>query len=470
MTPTDRHRWQLRLVNASFVVLLLIAIGLLHWISREYHLRVDLTRAASHSLSPASIAVVERLKGPVRVAAYASERDDLRRKISKFVGPYQNHKKDLGLEFIDPDANPQQAREAGIQSDGELIIEHKGASERITLGSLNEQNFTNALTRLGHHDERWVVFLSGHGERSAERAANFDLSTWAQEMRKRGFRTRTLSLGDHPQLPQNTAVLVIAGPRARLLPGEMKEIERYLAAGGNLLWLHDPGPVRGLERLAERLGLEFAPGVVVDPRSAQITRRTTAVIIARYGQHPAVQNFSEQTVFIDAAAIVLPENEDNNKKNGRRPADRWQRQVLFDTRAEAWSETGTLRGQVVFDKGKDTPGPLNLAVALSRDLPASDENAARQTRRQQRVVVVGDGDFLANQYLANAGNLELGLSLLNWLSRDDAYVNIPVRTASDRTLALSPFARLGMIFTFLLLLPVIFITGGVLVWLRRRRR
>jgi len=228
--------------------------------------------------------------------------------------------------------------------------------------------------------------------------------------------------------------------------------------------------LRGLERLAERLGIEFAPGVIVDPRSAQITRRTTAVVIARYGQHPAVQNFGEQTVFIDAAAIILPENEDNNNKNGRSSADRWQRQVLFDTRAEAWAETGTLRGRVAFDKGKDTPGPLNLAVALSRDIPANEENTAHKTRRQQRVVVVGDGDFLANQYLANAGNLEMGLSLINWLSRDDAYVNIPVRTASDRTLTLPPFTRLGMIFTFLILLPVIFITGGVLVWLRRRRR
>lgn len=469
MTPAGRHRWQLRLVNASFVVLLLLAIGLLHWISREYHLRIDLTRAASHSLSPASVAVVQRLKGPVRVSAYASERDDLRRVIREFIGRYQRHKADLVLEFVDPDVNPQQARAAGIQSDGELVIEHHGASERIVPSRLNEENLTNAFTRLGHREERWVVFLAGHGERSAERAANFDLSLWAQELRKRGFRTRSLSLGDHPQLPRNTSVLVIAGPRARLLPGEVKEIERYLAAGGNLLWLHDPGPLHGLDRLAERFGIEFPPGVIVDLRSAQITRRTTAVIVARYGQHPAVQNFGEQTLFIDAAAIGLPENEES-RKTGRAPADRWQRQVLFDTRAEAWAETGPLRGRVSFDKGRDTAGPLNLAVALTRDVQPTGENAARNARRQQRVIVVGDGDFLANQYLANAGNLEMGLSLINWLSRDDAYVNIPVRTASDRVLTLSRTAWIGTFVVFLLLLPAGFITTGVLVWLRRRRR
>ena len=469
MTPTDRHRWQLRLVNASFVVLLLLAIGLLHWMSREYHLRIDLTRAASHSLSAASIAVVQRLKGPVRVSAYASERDDLRRVIREFIGRYQRHKADITLVFIDPDANPQQVREAGVQSDGELIIEHNSASERIVPSRLNEENLTNAFTRLGHREERWVIFLAGHGERSAERAANFDLSLWAQEMRKRGFRTRSLSLGDHPQLPRNTSVLVIAGPRARLLPGEVKEIERFLQQGGNLLWLHDPGPLHGLERLAERLGIEFLRGVIVDPRSAQITRRATAVIVARYGQHPAVQNFSEQTIFVDAAAIALAESDDS-RPAGRAAADRWHRQVLFDTRAEAWAETGPTRGRVAFDKGRDTAGPLNLAVALTRDVQPAGDNAANNARRQQRVIIVGDGDFLANQYLANAGNLEMGLSLINWLSRDDAYVNIPVRTASDRVLTLSPTAWIGTFVVFLLVLPAGFITAGVLVWIKRRRR
>jgi ABC-type uncharacterized transport system involved in gliding motility auxiliary subunit len=465
MTPLERHRWQLRLINASFVALLLLAIGLLFWISREYRLRVDLTRAASHSLSPASIAAVQGLRGPARVTAYASERDELRRAIREYVGRYQKHKKDLVLEFVDPDTSPQQVREAGIQNDGELVIEHNGAREHIAPQRLNEQNLTNAFTRLGHREERWVVFLAGHGERSAERGANFDLSLWAQEMQKRGFRARSLSLGDHPQLPQNTAVLVIAGPRARLLPGEIREIERYLAAGGNLLWLHDPGPLQGLERIAERLGIEFAPGVIVDPRSARITRRTTAVVVARYGQHPAVRNFGEQTVLIDAAGILIPDNSDR-----RADADRWQRQVLFDTRAEAWSETGALRGQVTFDKGRDTPGPLNLAVAFTREGAASTGPRDRPAARQQRVIVVGDGDFLANQYLANAGNLELGLSLLNWLSRDDAYVNIPVRTAADRMLALSRNTWLVMFAAFLVLLPAVFVTGGVLVWRRRRRR
>ena len=87
-------------------------------------------------------------------------------------------------------------------------------------------------------------------------------------------------------------------------------------------------------------------------------------------------------------------------------------------------ETGSLQGPIQFDKGKDIRGPLDLAVALTR----------AQDKHEQRVIVFGDGDFLANSFIANAGNLDLGMSLVNWLSQDDAYVNIPVKIARDRTL------------------------------------
>ena len=126
-----------------------------------------------------------------------------------------------------------------------------------------------------------------------------------------------------------------------------------------------------------------------------------------------VRGFTNNTVFPQAGGISL------NAPEG------WQGSVLMDTRPSSWSETGPLNGPIQLDKGRDIRGPLNLAVALMRTL---------DNKREQRVIVVGDGDFLANTYLPNGGNLELGMSLTNWLSQDDAFVNIPVKTARDRSL------------------------------------
>lgn len=449
MYHTPRTKWQLRLVNASFVVLFLVAVGLLQWASREFHWQFDLTQNQRNSLSPASIAALEALEQPVTATAYASERGQTRERIRRLVGLYQQHKPDLVLEFVDPDTNPERTREAGVRFDGELVLGYGDASETVPPAELNEENLTNALTRLGHRGERWLVFLTGHGERSPQGQANFDLSTWAAQLNKRGFNTRPLTLAENATIPENTTALVIAGPRSRLLEGEVKAIDQYLDRGGNLLWLMDPGSLHGLEPLAERLGIEQQPGVIVDPASQLLAGDPTALVATQYGAHPTVRDFTEITVFPGAAGL------------GLEPPESWNSQVLLDTRPSAWSETGTLSGEVAFDKGEDIGGPLNFGAALTRGL----ENGA-----EQRVVVIGDGDFLSNSVVANGGNLELGMSIANWLSQDEAYVNIPVRSARDRGLELSPTAQTAIGAVFLVILPLGLLGGGVAVWWRRRRR
>jgi ABC-type uncharacterized transport system involved in gliding motility auxiliary subunit len=449
MYHTPKTHWQLRLMNLSFVVLFLLAVGLLQWLAKEYHLQFDWTRMHRHSLAPASVTVTERLKEPLKITAFASQRGETRRFIQEMVARYQKHKPDITLEFVDPDTAPERVREAGVQFDGELVFEYGDARENLSPAQFNEQNFTNALTRLGHRGERWVVFLSGHGERSPDKQANFDFSTWAGQLRSRGFQTRSLSLGEHPRIPDNTTVLVIAGPRTRLLAGEVREIQNYLDRGGGLLWLHDPGLLLGLEPLAESFGIEFHPGVIVDPASEDITGNAAAIVVTKYGSHPVVRDFGDNTVFPQAAGISLSTPEG------------WQGSVLMDTRPASWSETGALDGPIQFNKGRDIRGPLNLAVALIRAL---------DNKREQRVIVIGDGDFLANSFIPNGGNLELGMSIVNWLSQDDAFVNIPVKTARDRSLDLSRGGQLAIVAVFLALLPITLIGSGVWIWLRRRKR
>ena len=447
MRHTPNTKLQLRLINISFVILFLIAIGLLQWLSRDYHMQFDLTQNARNSLSQASIAVIKRLEDPVTITAYASQRGAWRRLINDLIMRYQMHKSDIVMTFIDPDINPEQVREAGVQQDGELTIEYAGAKETILPRDLNEENLTNAFTRLGHRGERWIVFLGGHGERSPDRPANFDFSIWAKQLNKLGFKTRTLLLGESPQIPRNTTALVIAGPRSQLLTGEIKEIENFIANGGNLLWLNDPGPLYGLEPIAEMLGIEFQPGVIVDPVSQALTGNANAVVIARYSNHPILKDFTNITLFPNAGGITHSEREG------------WTAARLLDTQPSAWSETGSLTAEIIFDKGDDIEGPLSLGMALTRKL---DD-------REQRVFVIGDGDFLSNTFIANGGNLDLGMSLANWISKDDAYINIPIRTAQDRSLNLSQTSQTIIAVTFLVLLPLSLAGSGVFIWLRRRK-
>jgi ABC-type uncharacterized transport system involved in gliding motility auxiliary subunit len=446
MRATRESRFQLRLASTSFVVLLLTVIGLLLWLSRDYHLQFDWTHNSRNTLSEASRNLLKTLDKPVHVTAFARETDGLRVNISEFIGRYQKYKKDIVLDMVNPDTDPARVRAAGVRLDGELVVEVNGRKENLS--QLTEEAFTNALVRLGRSGERWLVFVTGHGERSADRKANFDLSTWAAQLDKRGLKTRALTLGN-TAIPENTSVLVIASPRVKFLAGEVKQIEQYLQRGGNLLWLADPGPAQGLEPVAESLGVEFQRGVVVDPTSQTITGASANFIVAmRYGSHPVVQGFDLTTLFPDATGITV------------QPPKGWAQQTIIDTAPTAWIETGPLTGKIQFDPGKDVHGPINIAVALTR----------KHEGREQRVVVVGDGDFLSNTFIGNGGNLELGMNLVNWLSSDDAYINVPVHTTPDLNLTLSHTAQLSILLGFLVVLPMGLLTSGLAIWWRRRKR
>ncbi len=447
MLVSKKSRQQLRIANASFVLLFLAAVGLLQWLSLDYHWEFDWTQNNRHSLSPASLATLETLDQPLDIRAYASVRQGQRKVITDLVDRYRRHKSDIELEFIDPDKEPERVRKDNIQFDGEILLRYGDAKETLT--ELSEESFTNALTRLGHRGERWLVFLAGHGERSPDTQRNFDLSVWATQLRKRGFKTKSLQLAENPQIPRNTTALIIAGARARLLDGEIETIMEYVKNGGNLLWLADPGPLQGLQRLAEHLGIEFQPGTVIDPTSETITRSASAILIASYNNHPIVKNFENLSVFPSAVGLQYKSSGD------------WKHASFLDSRETAWTETGKLEGPVKYDKGNDIPGPITLGITLTREL---------EDKAEQRIIVVGDGDFLSDAVIGNGGNLDLGLSMMNWVSQDDAYVNIPVRTAIDQGLNLSRTAQASIVGIFMLAIPVTLVGAGITIWLRRRKR
>ena len=144
-----------------------------------------------------------------------------------------------------------------------------------------------------------------------------------------------------------------------------------------------------------------------------------------------------------------------------------------------------------FDQDQDSAGPITIGVALNREINSqadiakngadkakdaqtpdeqAQEPAGQTQNKQQRVVVIGDGDFLSNTYLGNGANIELGLHIVNWLSHDDRFISVPSKTTPDVQLELSLAAQLTIALGFLIFLPLTFAGAGVMVWLARRKR
>ena len=383
--------------NALFTLLLCGTTIGLNYLATHHRLQRDVTYTASNSLSASSVDVLRQLTGPVNITVYATEQDarlgDVRKIIRNFLSLYQRYKPDIGLVFIDPAKEPAKAREARIQMNGEMIVEYAGRSEHLT--QINEQQVSSTLLRLAHTKSQRVMYLSGHGERSLDGGANFDLGVpFGAKLKQNGYQLGALNLALAQEVPDNISVLVITQPQADLLPGEVDKLLRYVDRGGSLLWLIDAEPLHGLERLAEKLDLVLTPGIVIDPAATEMRAPATWSIGASYTPHPITRNFNLITAFPDARRLAWNESSD------------WQRHALVEVAGRGWvSRSGKLK----FDKAHDTPGPVVIATALQRNI----------RDREQRIVVVGSGAFLSNSYAGNGGNVDLGVNMVNWLTGEE---------------------------------------------------
>ncbi len=431
-------------------LLLFALIAALGWLSHTYHWQRDITFNAGNSLEPASVTVLRELSGPVRITAYATPQDaqlgDVRKIIRDFIALYQRYKPDIELTFIDPAQTPGETRQAQIKLNGEMVIEYAGRREHLT--KLNEAVLTNTLLRLGRSDQRLVFYLEGHGERKLDGIANFDLGNpFGARLKQNGLQIRALNLAIAPEVPRNAALLVLTQPQLALLPGEVDKLLQFVEHGGNVLWLVDVGPLFGLEPLAAKLGLTLPPGVVVDPAALEMRAPATWALGSHYAAHAITQNFDLITAFPSARPLLW------------NTPSAWQRHNLLEVAAEGWVSPKALPGTVRFDPRQDKPGPVVIASALTRRLPNKD----------QRIVVVGCGEFLANSFAGNGGNVDLGLNMVNWLASDDRLLDLTPRPSRDSQLQLSQTGLSLIGGTLLLLLPLLLASWGGYLWWSRRR-
>ncbi|GAB4355560.1 MAG: hypothetical protein Kow0073_12780 [Immundisolibacter sp.] len=447
MTARPSARFALRLQGLLSLLLFVAAVGLLGYLAHSYDQRFDWTANGRNSLSEASRQVLDKLPGPVTATVFLRPNPALRADIDDLLRRYTAASPRFTVDYVNPDQAPARVKELGIRADGTVVLELDGRREKLE--QLDEQAITNALMRLSRSGERRLVFLTGHGERSPDGQANHDLSTFAAALRDQGVQAKRADPATGSDFPTD-ATLVISAPQVALGKGEVAAIERFLDAGGNLLWLLDPGPLQGLEPVAARLGLRLVPGTLIDPVGQVIAGSAHFAVASpdSYRFHQSLSGFEFTTLFPLAVGL---EHDDKAP---------WTATDLIDIAASGWSETGPLNGKVAFDEGQDRRGPFILATAFTR----------KQGEREQRVVAIGDGDFLSNAYIGNGGNLNLGLNLVNWLTGDDSFVNIPPRVAPDTELTLSRNQSLLIGFGFLFGLPAALAAGGVAVWLRRRGR
>jgi ABC-type uncharacterized transport system involved in gliding motility auxiliary subunit len=456
------------LAATSILVVLGILIAI-NYIGAKQNKRWDLTANKQFSLSDQSRNMLAKLDAPLQVMVFAQEPEFPR--YQDKMKEYEYASKKVSTEYIDPDKKPTVAKQNQIQQYGTIVFNYKGRTERVTSDS--EQDITNGIIKVVTGQQKKVYFTQGHGEKDHASSERDGYTAIAAALGRENYTVDKLVVAQQGAIPDDAAVVVVAGPRTDFFPPEIDALKKYLGKGGKLLLEVDPPdkpdspPMTTLIALAHDWGVDVGNDVVVDisGMGRLIGTDASVPVAASYPSHPITQRFS----FLTAYPLARSATPVSAGVNGHTA------QTFIETSPRSWAEAdikGLLTsGEVALDESKgDKKGPVSIAAAVSAPIAATDAKPAQTDapKPETRVIVIGDSDFAANAGLGIQGNRDLFMNMIGWLSQQENLISIRPKEADDRRITMTATQQSNVIWLSLLVIPAFIFGTGVYTWWRRR--
>ncbi len=479
-------RW-VRLLNLLLQALLFLALfGGLNYIALHHSWRFDLTRTRQHSLSAETRSYLERLDSPLRIIVTRSEEAEdtsLRQAFSDITGllreyayaARQNDKGRIDVELVDVYQNRRKAEELGLDQPNLVILLGNGHRRVLTLADFyrskaqrrdafrGEAALTSAILDVSSPDKKKIYFLHGHGEVSPDDVTPRGLSALRDELRQRNFELGAIDLVQTRKIPDDAALILIAGPQGRIQPIEEELLRTYLRTrAGRVILLLDPGRQYGLENLLFDWGVIVYDDRIFDSNPEELNENGDLRLGRFAPRHPITENLvnNQLKVTVGPARVTTDDL-------GRTADDGLSVTKLVAASPTAWGEVSyRLRVPPVYNPSEDQRDKdgLGVMVVSERLKPANLPLSVRGGR----LVVIGTSELVTNNRIINTGNLNLFLATINWCADRDTQVNIPVRPIELYQLTLSQEEISRLRVGLLLLLPGAAALLGLLVYLTRR--
>ncbi len=458
------------LMGVSILVVLGILVAI-NYIGARQNKRWDLTANKQFSLSDQSRNIVAKLDAPMQVQVFAQEPQFPR--YQEKIKEYEYASKKISTEYIDPEKKPSAAKQNNVDRIPTLIFNYKGRSERVNADG--EQDITNAIIKVVSGQQRKIYFTQGHGERDTTSSEGSGYNVISTALGRENYTVDKLAIAQQGSVPDDAAVVVVAGPKNDFFAPEVEALKKYLDKQGKLLLELDPPDkadspaLTNLIALAHDWGIQAGNNVVVDVSGMGRMIGTDAsvpVVAPPYPSHAITQRFGMITAFPlarEASPIA-------GGVNGH------VAQSFIETGPRSWAETDLkalmTTGQVSLDEGKgDKKGPIVLGAAVSASAAAATPPKPGEPdapKPETRVAVIGDSDFAANGTLGVPGNRDLFMNTVGWLSQQDNLISIRPKEPDDRRITLTATQESNIFWLSLLIVPGCIFAAGVASWWKRR--
>ncbi len=475
-----------RALLSSTVTVLALLVALA-WASALYPLRLDMTANHEYSLSPQTITMVKAIDKPVHITFF---HDRGMRETVELYELFASHNDKITLEFFDPMLNPAQAKLRGVEFAGTAIYESEG--RKLTVNGPTETDIANGILRITQAKQQLACFLDGHGEpdpfsleshdhMEGEAGHSHGIETKFVQHERHGMaKARTgleamnyvvekVSLMNTGTDLSQCAVLIVAGPQTPLLEREVKQIDAFLDNGGNALFMIDPFVKTGLDGVLKKFGIVLQDTIAIDQASHFWADPSTPAV-TDYNRHEITHKLPLS--FFPGARPLLPTAE---------PVPGVSVRPLVNTSKKSFGNTDRARVEYVAGKSQDGPLTLMATARVNPKVVESAETVMRRirgeeveqqapeiTRKEARIVVVGDSDFATNSFYHILGNGALFLNAVNFLASRENLIGIEPRTYDLPYVSMTNTQMKATFVMSIILIPLLMAAIGLAVWWRRR--
>ena len=440
----------------TYILVIIAIVVVANVLADRYNKSYDATANKRYSLSDQTAKIVKGLKQPATITYF--NQSTRFRDGRDLLDQYANLSSKLQVKYVDPDKDPEVAREAGIRNLGTAVVQVGAKHEEAK--SMTEEGITGALIRDLKSTTRTVCFTSGSGEHQLDDSNREGMSKFKELLGKDNYESKSVDLLTKAEVPSDCTTLVVAGPTKNYEQPEVDAIKKYVEDGGRALFMLDPPLRLGHEEIADNdalTNLLGGWGVTLD-KDLILDLNPLGQIAGLGPQVALVTNYASQPIVdqLRGTATGFPLARSLDIKN----TDKTSVQKLFDSSSTSLATSNLSSSSVNVNDPKNKKGPLTLAAAGTYN--TGKENS------QGRFVVVGSSTWAANRFIDFNGNDDLASNAINWLSSDEDLISIRPKAPEDRRITMTgrQLAWVRAISQFGLPFAVVIL--GVSVWWRRR--
>lgn len=352
-----------------------------------------------------------------------------------------------------------------------MQLKYKGRSTFLRVFDDNrrwpsETEVSAALKRLQGARMPKIIFLMGNLQRDINKIGEREyriltnLKTFRSSLINQGFDVDTLALNTQ-DIPKDITALVLADPKVKLSQNELDKLRQYIDGGGNMLIAGEPGKQEILNPLLLKLGVQLREGILV-----QSSRELQPELLTPYLTAACATFFPPLThAHHDSAKVSMP----GTSVLSYADTGAFKILPLLTTDpAVSWLKKGKLvsdSAEVKFNEEEgDERKSFPVALGLTRTI----------NKKEQRIVVLGDADFMSNAELNRFNmrniNFMFTTGLFSWLNEGAFPIDSsrPPKKDINVTVTKEHVKLLRIIYIWVL--PGLLLAAGAILLLRRKRK